>query len=91
MHSVADCDVHRVSNAETTNSIHSHTDGQSQSMKTLKARGKDNPANDKGATKLMYQDTNTRMCRYFVLSDPDITVNSYSTSQFYELPAANIL
>lgn len=90
MHSVANCDVQRVSNAETTNSIHSHTDGQSQSMKTLKARGKDNPAKMTREL-LMFQDTDSRICRYFVLSDPDITVNSYSTSQFYELPAANIL
>lgn len=82
MHSVANYDVHRASNAKTANSIHSRTDRQSQSMKTLKARGKDDPANDQGATKLMSQATDIRMCRYFALSDPHITVNSYSTSQF---------
>lgn len=33
LQSVANCDVHRASNAETTNTIHSHSDGQTQSMK----------------------------------------------------------
>lgn len=38
-------------------------------MKTLKARGNDIPANVHGDTKLLFQVTDIRMCRYFVLSD----------------------
>lgn len=47
-------------------------------MKMLEAKGKDDPASDQGAPKLTFQATGIRLCRYFVLSDPHITVNSYS-------------
>jgi len=84
LRSVANDDVHRASNAKTTNGIPSHTDGQSQSMKTLEARGNDMPANTQAATKLTFQVTDIRMYRYFALSDPHTKGHSYSTLPLLE-------
>lgn len=49
-------------------------------MKTLKARDNDIPANAQGATKLMFQVTDIKMCSSFVLSDLMLKEISCSTS-----------
>lgn len=79
LHSVANYDVHRASNARTTKVfIHIQTGKVSQWKRSKQGAKTTLPM----TRELLNLCSRPQMCRYFVLSDPDVTVNFYSTSQF---------